>query len=133
MRSNPLDAARKFAAALDAEDYETAGALLASNCDYHSPSGLIVGPAAIVASYRGIGESARRKLDAIEYTSAVEMGGPDVAIIEFTDSLQYGKRRHVYRCRQAISVNDRGLIVEITHEELPQERARLEDFLNGVV
>lgn len=70
MPDNSADVARRFAAALDAEDYAAAIELLADDCVYRSRSGPIVGLAAIVTSYRGIGDAARRQLDAIEYTSA---------------------------------------------------------------
>lgn len=50
-------------------------------------------------------------------------------MIEFTDNLQHAGQRHLYRCRQGIRIDERGLVVEITHEELPGERERLEAFL----
>ena len=128
-----LDAGRRFAAALDAEDYEAAAECLAADCAYHSRIGPLIGPSAIVASYQGIGDAARGQLDAIDYTSEVEAAGPREAVVEFLDKLQHAGRRHVYRCRQLIRVDERGLIVKLTHQELPGERERLEEFLAGVV
>jgi hypothetical protein len=133
MSATVLDVGRRFATALDAEDYSAATALLADNCIYHSRSETFLGPSAIVASYQGIGATARDQFDAIDYTSAIAAAGPGEAVIEFTDSLQHAGRRHVYRCRQLIRVDEHGVIVEITHQELPGERKRLEEFLNEVL
>ncbi len=126
--SRALEAAERFAIALDAEDFERVRTLLAPNCAYHAPEGLLIGPDAIVASYRQNAEAARGRFDQIEYTSSVELNSPAAAQIAFTDRVRLGGAWHEYRCRQRICVGAQGLIEEIRHDEIAGERERLEQF-----
>jgi hypothetical protein len=126
--STLLDSAQRFAAALDAEDYESVRALLAANCSYHSPGGLLTGPDAILASYREHGQSASHRFDKIEYRSAVESIGPREALITFVDRVTLRRATHEFRCQQRIRIGVGGLIEEIRHEEIPGERERLREF-----
>jgi hypothetical protein len=117
-----------LAEALDAEDYSAARAVLATGCVYHTATTILVGPHAIIASYRANGEAARGRFDAVEYTSRVEPTGAAEAVITYTDRVRRGDEWHEYRCRQHIHINKAGLIEEIRHEELPGERQRLQEF-----
>ena len=121
-------AAARFAAALDEEDYLSAGALLAEGCVYYAGASTLVGADAIIGSYRGNGEAARRRFGEVEYFSHVESKAASAAVIVFTDRVRLGGQWHEFRCRQHVAVDERGLIVEIRHEEIPTERERLEDF-----
>jgi hypothetical protein len=123
-----LATSRRFAAALDAEDYLAAGALLAAGCVYHTGGEPLRGPEAILASYRASGAAAAARFEAVQYTSAVRLCGPSVAVVTFTDRVRRRGRWHEYRCRQRVRVGAAGLIVEIRHEELPGERERLREF-----
>jgi hypothetical protein len=120
--------ARRFATALDAEEYEAAEACLAAACVYHSPAGVLAGPAAIIASYRASGAAGRKRFDAVEFDSFVESVGPGEALVTYTDWVRLGERSHEYRCRQRLRVGAGGLVEEIRHEELPGERERLAAF-----
>jgi hypothetical protein len=123
-----LELARRFAAALDGEDYETARASLAAGCVYEAPEGELIGPEAIVASYSQNGVAARGRFAKIEYTSEVAATGPAEAVITFTDRVMLGGQWHAYRCRQHIRLDATGLIEHIRHEELPGERERVRQF-----
>jgi hypothetical protein len=126
--SSALQAAERFASALDAEDFARVPTLLAPNCAYHAPEALLIGPDAIVASYRQNAEAARRRFDQIEYQSRVEPGSPAAALITFIDRVRIGGAWHEYRCRQRICVGAGGLIEEIRHDEIAGEKERLEQF-----
>lgn len=124
-----VEVGRRFAAALDAEDYDAVRALLADSCVYRKGAELHTGAEAVVASYQRIGNSARDRFDKLEYTSAVTARGDNEAAIEFTDRITHGGATHVYRCRQRIRTDGAGRIERIEHEELPGERERLNAFL----
>ncbi len=126
--SRALEAAERFAIALDAEDFERVRTLLAPNCAYHAPEGLLIGPDTIVASYRQNAEAARGRFDEIEYRSRVEPSSPAAARITFIDRVRIGGAWHEYHCRQRICVGAEGLIEEIRHDEIAGERERLEEF-----
>jgi hypothetical protein len=126
-----LQSAQRFAAALDAEDYEGVRATLAADCMYHAPEGLQVGPDAIVASYRQNGASGRDRFEKIEYQSSVEGIGPAEALITFVDRVMLRGAWHQFRCRQRIRIGAGGLVEQIWHEEIPGERERLQQFEAG--
>lgn len=128
MSEDLLVTARRFAAALDAEDYSTARTLLADGCVYHTDTGIVTGAEAIIESYRVNGETARSRFDVIEYRSGVTASMPSSAVIDFTDRVCGGGRWHEYHCRQHVRVGEAGLIEEIRHEEFPGERERLRQF-----
>jgi hypothetical protein len=120
--------AGQFAAALDAEDYAAAFALLAEECLYDVGGALHSTRLAIIESYRTSADDARRRFDEVEYLSAVEAAADDAAVVTFIDRLRLGDHWHEHRCRQHIAVNHRGLITAIAHEELPGEREHLAAF-----
>jgi hypothetical protein len=123
-----LRAARRLAAALDAENYDTVRACLSAGCVYHGPDGVRTGPDAIVASYRDNGTAGAGRFDRIEYESLVEAAGPAEAVITFTDRVWLGGAWHRFLCQQHVRVGASGLVEEIRHEELPGERERLARF-----
>jgi hypothetical protein len=123
-----LETARRFATALDAEDYESVPACLAADCVYHSPGGVLIGPDAIVKSYRDNGAAARMRFERVEFESLVETVGLAEAVITFVDRVRLSGRWHLFRCQQYVRVDVGGLVNEIRHEELPGERERLREF-----
>lgn len=128
MSDSVLTIARRFAAALDVEDYKTARALVSVECVYDIGKETLNGVDAIIDSYARNGEQAKVRFDAIEYASSVEQTGPDSAAIGFTDRVCLGGAWHEYHCRQHLSLNDAGVITSIRHEEIPGERDRLIAF-----
>jgi hypothetical protein len=128
MTPEPVEIARRFAQALDAEDYAAASALLAEDCVYYIGGARLAGRQAIVDSYATNGQSAKERFDAVEYASEVSVTAPDTAVVLFKDFLRIGDQRHEFNCRQHLRMNSDGLIEEIRHEELPHQRERLEEF-----
>jgi hypothetical protein len=120
--------AGQFAAALDAEDYDAALALLAEDCLYDAGAFVHTSRLAIIESYRENADDARRRFDEIEYLSAIAATGEHSAVITFVDRLRLGDQWHEHRCRQHIEVNHDGLIMAIMHEELPGQREQLAAF-----
>jgi hypothetical protein len=120
--------ARRFADALDAEDYPAAEALLAPDCLYHIGDATLAGPARIVDSYRANSDSAKRRFDSVEYSSVVEALSPLSATILFTDRLRIADQWHEFHCQQRVQIGLSGLIETIWHEELAAERTRLIEF-----
>jgi len=62
MTTNVASVARRFAVALDAEDYATAQALLADACVYLCRGQRYSGPAAIIAAYQCTGTRLAKKI-----------------------------------------------------------------------
>jgi SnoaL-like domain len=123
-----LAVARRFARALDRENYDAVEGLLAADCGYQGPVRALLGPEAIVSSYRDQAALARQLFDAVEYHSEIATTGADTACVSFSDHIVSGGRKHVYRCRQLLHFRTDGLIDCIEHEELPEERDRLFRF-----
>jgi hypothetical protein len=124
----PVQIATRFAAALDAEDYEAAGRLLAADCAYDTGTQTLVGSAEILASYRAAGEFARQRLEAVAYSSSVTVISRDEALIHFRDHITCGGESHVYQCQQQVRLDAVGAIQAIRQLELPGERERLQAF-----
>jgi len=121
-------AATALAHALDRDEFATAEAMLAAGCVYESPYGLLEGPAAIMASYRGNAESAVNKFDRIEYESRVDAIDDASARITYFDRITHKGKTHEFSCCQIVTVGDDGVIVRIVHEEIPGKREALNAF-----
>lgn len=125
---NAVETVAVFAKALDAEDFETAAAMLTPECEYASPDGTLIGPDAIVASYRSHAERARWRLDEVEYESVVEPAEDGTVRVLYVDRIRLGEHRHEYRCRQVLTVAPGRGIVRIAHEEIAGEAERVLAF-----
>ncbi|HXM18093.1 MAG TPA: hypothetical protein VN934_04720 [Candidatus Tumulicola sp.] len=122
--------AERFAAALDRDDFGEASELLAWDCRYEiSNTEALLGPAAIVGSYRAHSERAKQSFDEVSYESQVETEKDGAIPVLFIDKIRKGSRHHVYSCRQFVSINAANRITKIRHEELQGERERLRRFL----
>lgn len=119
-----------LATALDRCDYAAAAAVLAADCEYVTPSGLITGPSAIVASYRQHDQWAKASIESVEYQSVVRLDG-DQAVVTFVDNLRHRGAAHVYRCEQHVHVAG-GLVRRIEHREIPGEREAVDAWLEAV-
>lgn len=126
MDPSHLQAVDRFAKALDHEDYALAVSLLAPGCVYRIRGETIEGGQAVVDSYRGNGEAARR-FDEIAYGSDVRIGDDGWVVIAFWDEITHKGRTHRHACEQWVRVED-GTIVLIEHRDLEGERERLESF-----
>lgn len=122
------DVAHRLAEALDHEDYHAAHALLAPDCHYSLRGDCLVGPDAIVASYRDNAEGGHQHFDQLVFESEVTLLGPREARIDYTDRLTRSGHTHVHRCAQVVHWDEGNLICRITHCDLPGEREALEAF-----
>ncbi len=114
---------------LDQEQYEETLNCLAANCIYDSPTGEIVGPQAIVASYQHNGDQATKKFDGVDYSHQVAALDDGWFEITFRDDLRIGDRSHTFQCRQRIRVIESS-IAQIVHQEIPGQREGLNQFLS---
>jgi hypothetical protein len=130
--------AQVFADALDHNDFERAATMLAPTCRYDltaasfSAEGTLVGPDAILESYRWHDARARRLFDHVDYSSVVETVDGVTAVIRFTDVLEKAGQRHTYSCRQRTTVNDAAFIELIVHEDIPAETVAVRVFMERV-
>jgi hypothetical protein len=120
----------RLARALDADDLQTARALLAGDCAYQSGDRTHRGPDQIVDWYAAASAWAHRAFDEVRYDSAVvEVAGATVTV-RFTDYLlKAGGRWHRHRCLQEFTVGADGRIARIVHREIPGEREALAAYL----
>ncbi len=118
---------RRFATALDRCDYAEATRYVAADCRYEIGAQQLLGPEAIIASYRESAEWGRRVLDQVIYESDVQQEAGAFSVL-YTDRLTHHGETHVYRCRQWLWLDSAGRIVRIVHEELPGEREKLDAF-----
>lgn len=116
----------EFASSLDAEDYPLTESYLADNCVYESPTGDLTGTA-IIDSYKGSGDIARKRFDSIVYRHEIKPLSEGWYQVTFIDELFSGRGSHVFRCNQQVRVEN-GRIVRIIHQEIPGERERLDAF-----
>ena len=97
------------------------------DCTYDGPGGRLVGPTAIIGSYRSSGEWGRASLDHVSYRSTLTPDGEGGALVTFEDHIRHAGEAHTYRCQQRLRAGADG-ICAITHRELPRERKRLVAF-----
>lgn len=126
--TDPLDIARRFAQALDREDYVVAASCLAPDCVYAIHGRVLCGSEAIVASYREAGEWGAGQLDHVRFESSVRAGETGGAVVTFVDHLERRSQRHTHRCEQRLELDAAGLVRRIEHVDLPGEPEALEGF-----
>lgn len=125
----------RLAAALDADDFATALALLHDQCVYVGATETLVGAEGIIASYADASAWAHRAFDEVRYQSEIGPAERGLVPVTFTDYLlKAGGRWHRYRCRQQFAVGADGRIGRIVHHDLPGEREALEAYFreNGI-
>lgn len=110
--------------------FEQAEALVAPECRFKSRGKLYEGRA-VVDAFRESHAQACRELDDIHYLPAT-FGGEDPrgVIVGVADELVVKGRRHTYRDRLIIKMRD-GLVFEIIHFPIPEEREALTKFLSS--
>ena len=112
--------------------------MLAPTCRYDLTSasftseGILVGPAAIVESYRWHDAHARTLFDRVDYFSDVEGVDGMTAVIRFSDVLEKAGARHTYSSQQRITVNQVMLIDSIIQQDIPAETVAVRAFMERV-
>ncbi len=123
-----LAIATRFASALDRCDFDEAAQYLAPGCRYEINGRELVGPDAIIASYRESAEWASGAFEQVVYESEVEQEGDSFTVL-YIDRLIHHGETHEHRSHQRLWLNDAGLVIRIVHEDLPGEREKLDAFL----
>ncbi len=123
------DVIAAWAAALDADDFATARALLAPDARYDIDDQTLRGADAILASYDDATRAAHRAFDEVRYRSEIAHTAPGAATIRFFDELRVGDAWHTHACEQDVTVDADGRVARIAHRDLPGERDRLREFL----
>jgi hypothetical protein len=129
MKHDLSDLAKRFADALDRQAYDVVRALLAPDCRYDGPDGLVTGADEIIDSYRRAGRLGAFLFDTVQFESAVRSVAGRRAEIEFVDRLTKNGREHLYRCRQELRFTPGGLVSHIVNQELPGETQDFHAFL----
>jgi hypothetical protein len=130
--------AHAFATALDQNDFDRVIFLLSPNCRFEVTNSasaserVLVGPAAIVESYRWHDARARATIDRVEYSNSIEGVHAMTAAIRFTDVLEKNGDSHTYNCRQHITVHEAAAICRIIQEDIPEEKAAVREFMKRV-
>jgi len=127
-KSDQLDVVTRFAQALDHEDYADALALLDAGCVYTINGETHLGPEAIIASYKGNGDSAVKNFDSITYGSAVAPGSGGWIVITFSDHITRAGTTLDHYCEQWARVGSDNTITRIEHHDLPGQAERLAAF-----
>ena len=125
------EVAKTFVSMLNRSDFEGARRVLAPHCVYEMREDLLVGPDAILASYRGSDDLARGTLDFIQYESHVRET-PSSWAIGYIDRIQHEGKSLVHRCKQIVEIGVHGLIERIVHCDLPGEVEALNSFFKEV-
>ncbi len=126
-----LEIAQQFAAALDHDDYDAAGAVMHPNCMYAIREKTIEGPAAILDSYRTASQTGRSTFDELHFASSVSRADTTHAVIEFIDDLVHNGQQHRHRCQQIVTIKNERITV-IEHCDLDGERESLDAFKRAV-
>ncbi len=121
--------AERFAKALDEDDFESAKAYLAQNCQYSIGEKDLRGPEEIIHSFKEGSDKAKRIFDQVDFGSEILRVEGNNITVQFTDLIQIQGQSLVYSSRQHLEFGENGLINRITHEEIPGELETLQAVL----
>jgi len=121
--------AKRYAKALDEDDFESARVYLAQNCQYSVGGKEVNGPEAIIQSFREGSDKAKRIFDQVDYGSEILRVDGNSVTIQFTDLIQIKGQSLVYSSKQHLKFGEDGLIIRIEHEEIPGELETLQTLL----
>jgi len=124
--------AQEWKAALDADDFAAAEALIAPDAVYSVAGDTLVGPSAILDSYRQASCAAHAAFDAVGYRSTIVAETDRDIAIRFFDDLRFGDRTHVHQCEQDVELSNEGLITRIRHRDIPGQRELVRQFMSEV-
>lgn len=124
--------ARRFAQALDRNDFESARAFLAVDCVYQGRTETLSGREAILQSYRAASQWGAENLSQVSFSSEVRPEPDGRFVIRYTDHIEQAGKSHTYQCEQVLSFKGNDEIVRIVHVELPGRREALLQFFTEV-
>ena len=129
--TSPLEYVEILARALDADDYETAASSLADHVEYTVGDEAIVGPEAVISSYRAASEMAHRLFDKVGYDhETYPTDDPNTFRVGYTDELTIGGESLVHSAEQRVTVSGDDGVVRIINVEIPGEREKVDELLN---
>lgn len=117
-----------LAVALDADNYEAAHTTLAANVRYEVKGLTLIGPDAVVDSYRGASEQAHELFDGVGYDHEITQEGDNTYVISYRDILTIAEETVIHHARQDVTVVD-GEVVQIVNVELDGQRELVDEFL----
>ncbi len=123
----PTTTALRFAAVLDAGDWDAARALLSPMCGYECRGSTTEGPDAIVASSREVGEWVAATFTDVRDASAIVATAPGWVTLELRDHMAHGAHVLDFRCRQRLAIDADGQIEVVEHIDLPGEREKADE------
>ena len=129
-KSSLLQMVKSLAQALDADDYEAARAVLAPDVSYEIGDEKLVGPDAVLASYRSASEMAQRLFPSVEYRHQV-IGTVERTKyrVRYFDVLTAGEETHEHVAEQMVTVDPQLGVVRIVDTPVPGEREKLDEFM----
>lgn len=119
----------RLALALDNDDYDTAHSTLADDVQYDVKGMTLVGPEAVVDSYRAASLQAHELFDAVGYDHEISSEADGEFVIEYTDILTIGEETLVHHARQNLSVDPNLGVTRIVNVEIPGEADNVDRFL----
>ena len=123
------DLVEKLAQALDDDDYEAAGAVLAPNVTYDVGGDTIRGREAVLASYRRASEMAHELFDEVGYDHEVKSESSGRFRIHYGDVLTLAGEVMRHRAEQVVTTEPNRGIIHIEDCPVPGERERVDEFL----
>lgn len=128
--TSPLEYVEMLAAALDRDDYETAALTMAEDVEYTIGGKHLVGPEAIVESYRASSQRARRMFDGVEYAHDVKpTEDPNRFRVGYQDILSIGTETLTHMAEQHVTAAADVGVTHIVNVDLDGEREKVEGFL----
>lgn len=122
----------RWAAALDADEFDRLTGMLGPGCSYRTPQGVITGAEEIVASYRSNSDWAHETFDMITWESECRLEEEGTVLITFIDTTEHLGEHHVYRCQQRVGFDDSSRIVHIEHLPIAEEERKLAEFFERI-
>jgi len=111
------DAAAAFCAAFDAGDHGACGRMMAAGCVLREGALEVVGPDAVVATWRSAHAWAERGFDEVRVVSAIDHVERGVATLAATTMfMRMPGRWHRLRTRRALTIDVAGRIVAIAQD-----------------
>ena len=118
---------RRFAVALDEDDFPTVLALLEPDAVYETHrEGVLHGPDAIVESFRKNSEWGHAHIDSVRFSHKLDPSKPDRIL--FIDELEHRGEHITHEITMYVRFSERGLVEFLKLEYAPGELERLEAF-----
>lgn len=127
------DIAIQFGQSLDNDDFNLTKNLLSQECKYFVGEEILIGPDAICNSYEQNMIEGRNKLDVLEWgKSRIESINDSEYYVHFTDYLTHKGKSYTHKCKQLLSINDKGLVDAIKHIHNKEEQSKLDNYYRDV-